>query len=223
MQSTDQNARTRITRGVRRRSVLFAAFFLSVIGAIICGVWIVRRPVGLRDRPGTLRASAGDSPSEAISGPATPFDELGIDVLLTGSQKALALPPGLALFAASKAAFTKAESINDRGYYFDFLEFRKNQEKNMTPSTPCIPHIFALRSKLEEIFAEGLENRYARHAKLNAMVHEWVTANGFEFFAPEGFRSKSLTCVKNNKDIDLPKLIELLRGNHGLTIDTILS
>ena len=46
-----------------------------------------------------------------------------------------------------------------------------------------------------------------------------MRANGFEFFAPEGFRSKSLTCVKNNKDIDLPKLIELLRGNHGLTID----
>ena len=114
----------------------------------------------------------------------TPMDELGAAVILTGSQKALALPPGLALFTASEAAFARAETINDRGYYFDFLEFRKNQEKDMTPSTPCISQIYALRSKLADIEAEGLENRYARHEKLNGMVHDWVAKNGFEFFAP---------------------------------------
>jgi aspartate aminotransferase-like enzyme len=149
----------------------------------------------------------------------TPFDALGLDVLLTGSQKALALPPGLGLFTVSDAAFARAETVNDRGYYFDFIEFRANQENDMTPSTPAIPHIFALRSKLEDIFAEGLENRYARHAKLNAMVHDWVTANGFEFFAPEGFRSKALTCVSNNRGIDTVAFISLLKKNHGLAID----
>merc|ERR1712232_801387 len=59
------------------------------------------------------------------------FDELGVDVLLTGSQKALALPPGLALFTVSDRAYARAEQVNDRGYYFDFLEFKRNQEKDM--------------------------------------------------------------------------------------------
>lgn len=149
----------------------------------------------------------------------TPVDALGIDVLLTGSQKALALPPGLALFTASEAAFARAETINDRGYYFDFIEFRKNQEKDMTPSTPTIALIYALRQKLEEIFAEGVSERHQRHDRLNRKVHAWVEANGFEFFAPEGYRSKSLTCVANNRDIDLPALIALLRENHSLVID----
>src|SRR3954451_3240590 len=85
----------------------------------------------------------------------TPMDDLGIDVLLTGSQKALALPPGFSLFAVSEKAFGRAEKQKDRGYYFDFLEFKKQQEGWMTPTTPSIGHIFALQSKLEEIFEEG--------------------------------------------------------------------
>lgn len=148
-----------------------------------------------------------------------PFDELGIDVLLTGSQKALALPPGLALFAVSDRAFARAEQVNDRGYYFDFIEFQKNQEKDMTPSTPCIHTIFGLRQQLKSIFAEGVENRYARHAALNAMVHDWVTANGFEFFAKEGYRSKSLTCIANNKGIDVDALRKLMKDNHSIALD----
>src|ERR1700683_3907999 len=94
------------------------------------------------------------------------FDELGIDVLLAGTQKAFALPPGLAVFAASPAALAKAATAKDRGYYFDFVEFQKNAEQSMTPSTPSIAHVYALASKLEDFFAEGLEARYARHAKL---------------------------------------------------------
>lgn len=148
-----------------------------------------------------------------------PMDELGIDVLLTGAQKALALPPGLALFSVSEKAFARAETMSDRGYYFDFLEFRKNQEKDMTPSTPAIPHIYALESKLEDIFAEGLENRFERHARLNAMVHEWVQRRGFEFFAAEGYRSKSLTCVKNNLEVDIPTINKWLIERHRCTID----
>ena len=148
-----------------------------------------------------------------------PFDELGIDVLLTGSQKALALPPGLAIFALSQRALDRAEGISDRGYYFDFHEFKKNQVKDMTPSTPCIHTIYGLRQKLDEIEAEGIENRFARHAKLNGMVADWVTANGFEFFAPEGYRSKGLTCVSNNKEIDVAKLQSLMKENHSIAMD----
>ena len=148
-----------------------------------------------------------------------PMDELGIDVLLTGSQKALAMPPGLALFAVSERAMKRAESMKDRGYYFDFVEFAKNQEQDMTPSTPAISLIYALESKLDDIFSEGVEARHARHAALNAQVHEWVKARGFEFFAPEGRRSLSLTCVKNNRDIDVAAWIKRLREKHRFVID----
>ena len=147
------------------------------------------------------------------------MDELGIDVLLTGSQKALALPPGLALFAVSERAMKRAESIKDRGYYFDFVEFAKNQEQDMTPSTPAISLIYALQSKLDDIFTEGVDARHSRHAALNAQVHDWVAARGFEFFAPDGRRSLSLTCVKNNRDIDIAAWIKRLREKHSFVID----
>jgi len=149
----------------------------------------------------------------------TAFDELGLDVLLTGSQKAFALPPGLALFTASEAAMKRAESTPDRGYYFDFIEFKANGEKSMTPSTPCISLIYGLRHQLNKMLAEGLPQRYARHAKLNGMVHDWVRRNGFDFFAPEGYRSKSLTCVANNRNIDVAAFIADLKKNHSMIID----
>ncbi len=148
-----------------------------------------------------------------------PMDEWGIDVLLTGSQKALALPPGLALFAVSERAYAKALTIQDRGYYFDFIEFKKNAAEFMTPSTPSIGHIYALRSKLDDVFEEGVAARYARHAALNAQVHDWVLANGFELFATEGYRSKSLTAVKNNRNIDLPAWIKRTRTRHSFIFD----
>jgi aspartate aminotransferase-like enzyme len=155
----------------------------------------------------------------SFSTEAIPMDDLGIDVLLTGSQKALAMPPGLALFAVSERAMERAATLPDRGYYFDFVEFAKNQEQDMTPSTPVIPLINALASKLDDIFTEGLANRYARHAALNAQVHEWVRARGFEFFAPEGFRSLSLTCVQNNREVDVAAWIKRLREKHAFVID----
>jgi len=147
------------------------------------------------------------------------MDALGIDVMLTGAQKALALPPGFSLFSVSEKAFARAEKQKDRGYYFDFLEFRKQQAEWMTPSTPSIGHIFALQSKLDEIFEEGLQARFDRHAKTNAVVHDWVRKSGFEFFAEEGFRSKALTCVKNNKGIDVLAFAKRLREEHHLVID----
>lgn len=149
----------------------------------------------------------------------TPMDEWKADVVLTGTQKALALPPGLALFSASPAAMERAASIKDRGYYFDFLEFQKNGANNMTPSTPAIPLIYGLRHQLNRIFAEGLTARYARHEALNAQVADWVTRHGFEFFAPEGYRSKALTCVKNNRGLDVAALVSTMKKDHRIAID----
>lgn len=147
------------------------------------------------------------------------MDALGIDVMLTGAQKALALPPGFSLFSVSEKAFARAERIPNRGFYFDFLEFKKQQAEWMTPSTPSIGHMHALESKLEEIFEEGLVARFVRHVRTNALVHDWVRRTGFEFFAEEGFRSKTLTCVKNNKGIDVLELARKLREKRHLVID----
>src|SRR5881392_784069 len=147
------------------------------------------------------------------------MDALGIDVMLTGAQKALALPPGFSLFSVSEKALARAEKQKDRGYYFDFLEFKKQQSEFMTPSTPSIGHVFALQSKLEEIFGETLPTRCARHARTNTLVHDWVRGRGLEFFAEENFRSFTLTCVKNNRGIDVAKLVRDLREKHHLVID----
>jgi aspartate aminotransferase-like enzyme len=155
----------------------------------------------------------------SFSGIKIEMDTLGIDVLLTGAQKALALPPGFSLFSASDKAFARAEKIPNRGYYFDFLEFKRQQAEWMTQSTPSIGHIFALQSKLDEIFEEGLDARFARHAKTNALVHDWVRRAGFDFFAEEGYRTKTLTCVKNSKGIDVLAMTKKLREKHHIVID----
>jgi aspartate aminotransferase-like enzyme len=156
----------------------------------------------------------------SFSGVNINMDELGIDVMLAGVQKALALPPGFSVFAVSEKAFARTAKIPNRGFYFDFLQFKEDQTNWMTPSTPSIGHIFALQSKLAEIFAEGLNNRYERHRRSNELVHEWVRRSGFDFFAEEGFRSKTLTCVKNNKGIDVIEFARKLRDRHHLVIDS---
>lgn len=151
----------------------------------------------------------------------TPFDELGLDVMLLGTQKALAMPPGMALFAISDRALERAKTIKDRGYYFDFVEFRKNADNLMTPSTPVIPLIFALEQMMNQIASEGLDARYARHAANNDMIHAWVRKHGWDFFAQDGYRSKSLTCVKNNKGDEkiVETLVSTLKKEHGFAID----
>ena len=146
-------------------------------------------------------------------------DELGIDVLLTGSQKALALPPGLAIFSVSKRVLDRAATVTGRGYYFDFLEFQKNHEAGMTPSTPIIPLIYALKSKLEDIKAEGLAARYARHARLNQVVRDWARAKGFKLFPKEGYGSVTLNCFANTLKVDLGALNQALKAKHGFVID----
>ncbi len=146
-------------------------------------------------------------------------DELGIDVFITGSQKALALPPGLSLISASKKALDRAATIADRGYYFDFVEFQKNHENGMTPSTPVIPLIYALKSKLADIKAEGADVRYARHARLNKLVRDWALAKGFKLFPKEGYGSVTLNCFANTLNVDLAAVNKALKSKHGFVID----
>lgn len=151
------------------------------------------------------------------------FDALRVDVLLAGTQKAFAMPPGLAVFVCSPAALTKAARMVDRGYYFDFVEFQKNAEQNMTPSTPSIGHVYALASKLEDIFAEGLDARFARHARLSQMTRDWAAGHQFTLFAEKGYESQTLTCVNNGakpggRTIDVAKFQKLVK-DQGFLID----
>jgi aspartate aminotransferase-like enzyme len=155
----------------------------------------------------------------SFSAMAIPKDELGIDIMITGSQKALALPPGLSLVSVSKRALERATSVPDRGYYFDLLEFQKNHENGMTPSTPIIPIIYALKSKLEDIKAEGLKARYDRHARLNKAVRDWGLSKGFKLFPKEGHGSLTLNCFSNNLGYDLAALNKILKSKHQLVID----
>ncbi|MBL9206087.1 MAG: alanine--glyoxylate aminotransferase family protein [Opitutaceae bacterium] len=146
-------------------------------------------------------------------------DALGIDVIITGSQKALAMPPGLALVSVSKRALERAAQSPDRGYYFDFIEFQKNHEQGMTPSTPVIPLIYALKSKLEDIEAEGVATRHARHLRLNEAVRAWGQAKGFKLFPEPRYGSRSLNCFANTLGYDLAALNKTLKSKHHLVID----
>lgn len=151
------------------------------------------------------------------------FDVLGIDVVLAGTQKAFAMPPGLTVFACSPAARAKAATAPDRGYYFDLLEFQKNAEQHMTPSTPSIGHVYALASKLEDIFAEGLEARFARHQQLAEATRAWAAGHGFTLFPDAGYESRTLTCVNNGakpggRVTDVPKFQKLVK-DRGFLID----
>ena len=155
----------------------------------------------------------------SMSGVKIEMDVLGLDVLLAGVQKAFAMPPGLAVFAVSPRALERAKQVPNRGYYFDFIEFLKNHEKSMTPSTPSIAHVYALRAKLDEFFAEGLDRRFARHLEMAKIVRRWVAERGFKMFPQEGYEAVTLSCIANTRKVDLPAWIKRLKERHSCIFD----
>jgi predicted phosphoserine aminotransferase len=145
-------------------------------------------------------------------------DEWGIDVALTSSQKAFALPPGLAFAAASDRVLERARQIPYRGYYFDFIEIDKLAQKNNTPSTPPVSLMFAADRQLDDIMAEGLENRWARHLQMRSMTTEWAFSRGFGVFAQEGYWSPTVTAVANTRGIDVDEMAKFM-GGKGFGMD----
>jgi predicted phosphoserine aminotransferase len=140
------------------------------------------------------------------------FDGLGLDVLLTSTQKAMALPPGLAFAAVSDRALERAKQVPYRGYYFDFIELEKMLLKNNTPATPNISLLYATDKQLDYMInQEGLENRYARHEKLADTVRAWVSSCGFQMFSEEGYHSPTVSTVSNTRNIDVKALNQYLR------------
>ncbi len=135
-----------------------------------------------------------------------PVDELGIDVLVTGTQKAFAVPPGLSIGVVSQAAFDRSAEMTEKGSYFDYHVMEKYAVKDQTYSTPSIPHLNAMDVQLDYILnEEGADNRYKRHEELAAATREWGGRH-FELFTQDGFHSNTVSCFKNTVGADLADL-----------------
>lgn len=127
-------------------------------------------------------------------------DAWDLDYVLTGSQKALAMPPGLAFCTANDRVLERAKASNRRGLYFDLLEFDQYYRKNQSPNTPAVSLLYALDVQIDHIVNEGIEARWARHTAMAERTWAWVQEmqdKGVDtkLYAPEGYRSPSVTCV----------------------------
>ncbi|OAA88396.1 pyridoxal-phosphate-dependent aminotransferase family protein [Clostridium ljungdahlii] len=154
----------------------------------------------------------------SMGGTKIEVDKLGIDICLTSSQKALGLPPGMAICSFSKKAVERAKNVKFRGYYLDLLSIYNYIQKKdyQYPSTPSLSHMFAMDYQLDRILEEGLENRYKRHLEMANYVREWAKKY-FELFADERYLSNTLTNIKNTRDIDVAELNKKL-GERGFQI-----
>jgi predicted phosphoserine aminotransferase len=138
-------------------------------------------------------------------------DKLGIDVCLASVQKALTIPPGLAVCSISPAAIEKVPQVKNRGLYFDFLELIKRNEKHQTPTTPPIPQIRALAAQLDYILnQEGLEKRFERHTQLGKRTRIWARDVNFEMFPEKGYESDTVSTMRNSLNIDIEKMVSTL-------------
>jgi len=146
----------------------------------------------------------------AMAGVPIQPEELGVDVILAGVQKAFGLPPGLAVVWVSDRALEKAATVPGRGHYFDFLYFKKSAEKRQTPETPVISLINALDVQLDRMMAEGFDARYERTATMATLCREWARKH-FEIFPEAGYESQTLTTVRNTRKIDVGALNKELK------------
>ena len=157
---------------------------------------------------------------DAVSGMAgakIETDAWKLDFVLAGVQKAFALPAGLAVAAVSERALARANDVPPRSYYFSLPKMHKSHLKNQTPSTPAIPHMYALDAQLDDMLAEGLEARFARHAKMAGIVQAWSKRH-FDIYPEDGYWSQTLTCIENTRGIDVAALIKTLADDYNVRI-----
>lgn len=147
-------------------------------------------------------------------GTAVEADGWGLDLVLTGSQKALAMPPGLAFGVASERFLERAAQRPGRGYYLDLVRMYDYLEKDQAPTTPALTLMYAAAAQLRRIADEGLPRRFARHRDMaercHAFVDELCRADGLdvEVLAPEGSRSPTVTCLRLPPGVDGPAVVE---------------
>ncbi len=135
-----------------------------------------------------------------------------IDFMFTGSQKALALPPGLALVSVSERFEKLAGEIPARGYYTDVLRYLDNHRKSSTVTTPAVPQVWALDVQLDRLLAEGLENRWQRHWELRRRTEAWADEAGFEYASAADAASPTVSCLKPPADLEAPALVKQLQS-----------
>ena len=136
----------------------------------------------------------------SVGGVEVDMEAAHADIVLSASQKALALPPGLSFIACSPRAMARARELPDRGLYLDVLRMDEFWHKGETAGTPAIPQLYALDAQLAAIEGEGLAKRYARHRAMAAAVHAWVSdaaarGHGVGLLAREGVRAPTVSCL----------------------------
>ena len=154
----------------------------------------------------------------SMAGTDIPVDELGVDICITSSQKALGLPPGLAACSFSKKAIERAKKVPFRGYYLDLLQLYEFIQKKdyQYPSTPSLSHMFALDFALDKMLEEGMDNRYKRHIEMAQYVRAWAKKY-FDIFGDEKYLSNTVTTIKNTRGISVADLNKKL-GERGFQI-----
>ena len=145
-------------------------------------------------------------------------DAWGLDVVVTGSQKALMTPPGLALVAVSDAAYGAADGAGAPRFYFDWARTRKAQQAVNAAFTPAVSLVAGLDVALGLILERGLDAMFAHHARLGRACREGAKAMGLDLFSPDDDRSAVVTAVRAPAGIDADELLLLLRDRHGVTL-----
>lgn len=146
-----------------------------------------------------------------------PVDDWGLDVVVSGSQKGLMLPPGLAFASVSEKAWEFVKKSNLPKYYFDYAKEQKNLLKNQTAYTPAISLIVGLKEAVNIIKEIGLKTLFARYEQMADATRKAVLGMGLSLFAPDS-PSGSITAIQSPPDIDGQAVVKQLRETHGITI-----
>lgn len=141
-----------------------------------------------------------------MSGAEIRVDDWDLDVVLAGTQKAFALPPGLCVVTVSDAAYARSGVTENKGYYFDFVALEGKAVKNQTPATPAISLINALNVQMDRILKEGVENRFARHLEMANYVQDWARKYFEVYAADEQYLSPTVTNIRNTREISVADL-----------------
>lgn len=153
-----------------------------------------------------------------LGGDYLPCDDWNVDVCITGSQKCLACPPGLALISANEKTMKVVEKNRNPRFYFDLVKIRKYHEDMSTPYTPNLPLFYALEEALKLLMEEGLKNRIERHYKHAQQFYDGLEAMGLQILPESNLRSKTVIAVRNPAGIEDKKIRDLLDKNYGVVI-----
>jgi aspartate aminotransferase-like enzyme len=146
------------------------------------------------------------------------MDAWGIDMIFSGSQKAWMCPPGLVIIGVGARAFEAYEQSKYYRFFWDLKVAAERAKEGMTPTTSPLTMLFALKAAADMIDAEGLEQVYARHARLGAFVRRGVAELGYRMIAEEEYVSDTVTAITPPDGVDAGKVIELMKSEHGIDI-----